>query len=632
LTDLEVQELFEAGWEDTNGLRAEYYDGDSGGSYFNDLFTIQIDPNVDNDWRGDRPLPGMDNNRFSIRWTGYVEPLFSEVMWFYTRSDDGARLYVDGQLIIDNAWNDQSAKEFRSVPINLKSGRRYSIVMEYYENGGDAVAQLSWSSTSVNKEIIPISQLYLHPGVDTGGGGGEGGGGGAYQIDPLNPWTDGTTTNTDKWLETDYMDLRFVDDADLSFYQKYNLKVGSNGGVIQIGILNQTLVDPDTATEAQLMNSDNYDFKYVQPDQPYTGNTHTDFWNMNTDDFGTPMRWCWNGKSGGGTLDWEYISVDLSRFSGNFTKIRFYYIHNYGGTGYGWMIDNVRIDISSDITNPNKDDSMDNWNIVKTMDINGDGTMAWFAGDPDLGGDFKAGIDNSLYTRPIDLTNARTAILDGRIKFNIDNASGRPPDGFRVEISRDNGVSWIPLSLGVRTGWGVSGTDGDMADNVKDGKSFTGLPDEKNTYNWVRVGTLTRLITNLNGFIGNTVILRFRVVTNNDDPDHFEDPNEFKGLFIDDIRVHGESLEGTRSSGDDAVKEYLELVARHEEERGPAKKGASIDLPRMEPQEPEPLVESGLTAAEGTATPILVMAGGVLMAVPLVLTKVKRKYKGINKA
>lgn len=629
LSDLEVQELFETGWEGQNGLRAEYYDGDRShnNQFFTDLFTIQIDPNVDNNWGNGRPMTGMDNDDFSVRWTGYVEPLYTEAVTFYTRSDDGARLYIDDILVIGDAWRDQSPREYSSLPISLKAGKRYSVVMEYYENGGGAVAQLSWSSPSLSKQIIPTTQLFLHPGLDTGDEGGEGGGGGAFQVDPLNPWTDGSTTNSDKHLETDYIDLRYVDDARLSFYQKYNLKVGSNGGVIMVGIFDTGNYSVNTDLE----NPDAYKYKYIQPDQPYTGNTHTDFWGLNTDDYGTPIRWCWNGKSGGGTLEWEYISVDLTRFAGNYVKVKFQYVHNYGGTGFGWMIDNVRIDVSSDVDNPNKDQSMDNWDIVKTENLHGDGTMAWFAGDPNLGDDFKDGIDNSLYTRPIDLTNARTAILDGRVKFNIDEASGRPPDGFRVEISKDNGVSWIPLSLGVRTSWGVSGTEGDASDNVPgDGKSFTGLPDEKNSYNWVRVGSLTRLITNLNGFIGNTVILRFRVVTNNDDPDHFEDPAAFKGLYVDDIRVYGESLEGTRSSAEDILEDYYERVARHEMERGPPEKGASIELPKRASIDDEPVTgeeTSDLTTGEELSTPVAVIAGGVLIAIPLVAVKVNRKYK-----
>jgi hypothetical protein len=171
LTDLEVQELFEAGWEDTNGLRAEYYDGDysSGGEQvaFNDLFTIQIDPNIDYNWGNDRPMTGMDSNDFSVRWTGYIEPRFSESYTFYSVTDDGVRVYIDNILAI-NDWDDQSPTEHSSLPISMKAGKRYQVVMEYYENGGGAVAELWWSSPSQAKAVIPNSQLFLHPGTDTG--------------------------------------------------------------------------------------------------------------------------------------------------------------------------------------------------------------------------------------------------------------------------------------------------------------------------------------------------------------------------------------------------------------------------------------------------------------------------------
>jgi hypothetical protein len=180
----------------------------------------------------------------------------------------------------------------------------------------------------------------------------------------------------------------------------------------------------------------------------------------------------------------------------------------------------------------------------------------------------------------------------------------------------------------------VSGTEDDDSDNVPgDGKSFTGLPEDKNTYNWVRVGSLTRLITNLNGFIGNTVILRFRVVTNNDDPDHFHDALEFKGLYVDDIRVYGESLEGTRSSGEEVLRQYHELVARHEAERGPSEKGASIDLPtRMAISPAEIYEDDGESASvEELGTPAIIIAGGVLIAVPFAVARTGRKFKRTNR-
>ncbi|MDG6224508.1 MAG: PA14 domain-containing protein [Candidatus Thermoplasmatota archaeon] len=536
LTDNDVTDLYESALRDRNGLRAEYYTW-SGSAGFQNFELVRVEPNVNYNW-GTGSVGGVQNDRVAVRWTGYVLPLYAETYTFYTRTDDGVRLYVNDVRII-NDWRDKSPNEV-SGSISLQGNVLYKIVMEYYENGGGAVAELSWSSSSQPKQIIPPERLFLSKYTSSGGGGGgSGGGGGAPEIDPNNPWTDGSVVNTNKWLLTKPLDLRNVDNATLTFYHKYNLKVGANGGVIQIGI-----ADDDAFPEGS------YRYLYIQPDQPYTGNTLTSSWVTNLDDFGVPMRWCWNGKSAGGTMGWEFISVNLNDFVGHYIRIKFLYVYNYGGSGYGWIIDDVMLKTSTDVDNTGKDDSLDNWNHVSTLDKNNAPTMAWYCGDPSLGGDLKDGVDNSLYTRPIDLTNARTAHLYAEFKFNIQTASGRPPDGFRVEISKDNGVSWVPLSLGVRTSWGVSGTENDASDGVPgDGKSFTGLP--LGNY-WVASHSLARLITNLDGFIGNTVILRFRVVTNIDGQ-HFEDPGLFKGIYMDNVVLFGESLEGSRTDDEETL-------------------------------------------------------------------------------
>ena len=59
--------------------------------------------------------------------------------------DDGGRLYVNGHLLIE-AWKEQSATAYYG-DIYLPGGS-ISVQLEYYENFGDAVAQLSWGSTS----------------------------------------------------------------------------------------------------------------------------------------------------------------------------------------------------------------------------------------------------------------------------------------------------------------------------------------------------------------------------------------------------------------------------------------------------------------------------------------------------
>jgi hypothetical protein len=138
------------------GLTGNYYSNHT--DFSGSPTLVRIDPTVNFDWGNGSPDPTISADHFTVRWTGDVQPLFNEPYTFYTRTDDGVRLYVDGNLII-NEWIDQGPTEW-SATVNLMARRRYSITMEYYENGGGAVAQLSWSSPSTSKTIIPASQLY----------------------------------------------------------------------------------------------------------------------------------------------------------------------------------------------------------------------------------------------------------------------------------------------------------------------------------------------------------------------------------------------------------------------------------------------------------------------------------------
>lgn len=137
-----------------DGLLGEYFDARG----FANRFQNRVDARVDFDWGSGAPVNGMGADSFSVRWSGQIEPRFNETYTFTTRSDDGVRLWVDNQLIIDQ-WNDHSATN-HSGTISLLAGQLYNIRMEFYENGGDAVAQLSWASNSQAQEIVPQSQLY----------------------------------------------------------------------------------------------------------------------------------------------------------------------------------------------------------------------------------------------------------------------------------------------------------------------------------------------------------------------------------------------------------------------------------------------------------------------------------------
>jgi len=136
------------------GLRADYYKGMN----FENLVLTRLDPQINFNW-GDPggPDPAVGEDDFSARWTGEVEVAFTETYTFYPRTNDGVRLWVDGQLLVEN-WIDQAATENKAT-IDLVAGNAYSIIMEYYENGSDAVAELRWSSPSTPKQLIPQAAL-----------------------------------------------------------------------------------------------------------------------------------------------------------------------------------------------------------------------------------------------------------------------------------------------------------------------------------------------------------------------------------------------------------------------------------------------------------------------------------------
>ena len=115
------------------------------------------DAQVNFNWKSNGKISGLTDN-FSVRWTGEVKPRYGETYTFFTRSDDGVRLWVNGEKLIDN-WTNH-APTTNQGQISLQAGQSYSIRLEYYENAGGAVCQLRWSSASQIKEVVPQERLY----------------------------------------------------------------------------------------------------------------------------------------------------------------------------------------------------------------------------------------------------------------------------------------------------------------------------------------------------------------------------------------------------------------------------------------------------------------------------------------
>jgi len=139
------------------GLQAEYFQGTDLNP--SNCKVKRIDPQVNFDWGSGSPHPVIPSDNFSVRWKGLIKPPTSGSYTFYTLSDDGVRLWIEDQKIIDN-WTDHAAIE-NSGTIQLEAGKMYVIRLQYYEKGGLATIKLYWSGPSHSKEIIP--QTYLHP-------------------------------------------------------------------------------------------------------------------------------------------------------------------------------------------------------------------------------------------------------------------------------------------------------------------------------------------------------------------------------------------------------------------------------------------------------------------------------------
>ena len=97
---------------------------------------------------------------FAIRWEGTLTIPTAGNYTFFPTTDDGVRLWVNGRAASLN-WVDRGTTEDTSPPFAFTAGQRVPIVMEMYENGGGAAAQLRWSATDaggatiVAKDFIP---------------------------------------------------------------------------------------------------------------------------------------------------------------------------------------------------------------------------------------------------------------------------------------------------------------------------------------------------------------------------------------------------------------------------------------------------------------------------------------------
>ena len=142
--------------ENENGLQSEYFNNTN---LSGNPVLRRIDPDIDVNWNNIPAPPGVNNNNFSVRWTGFVKAPTSGLYRFQTVTDDGVRLWINGQLVIDNWTNHAPARDLSDF-IKLIQDRKYQIKMEYFQGTGGAVTQLQWNQPGTKPISIPQALLY----------------------------------------------------------------------------------------------------------------------------------------------------------------------------------------------------------------------------------------------------------------------------------------------------------------------------------------------------------------------------------------------------------------------------------------------------------------------------------------
>ena len=151
------------------GLVAEYFQlGGASGNFPTPPanakpLLVRVEKNVDYaETEGDFYGTRLSDN-FYARWTGILRVETAGKTQFWTESDDGSRLTIDGKVVVDNGGNH---------PMSLKAGVAeltagdHELKLEYFQVGGGAGCKLSWGLPDGPRHAIPAKSLFHRKGAE----------------------------------------------------------------------------------------------------------------------------------------------------------------------------------------------------------------------------------------------------------------------------------------------------------------------------------------------------------------------------------------------------------------------------------------------------------------------------------
>ena len=145
-----------------NGLVAEYYLLNEADLSFGEYVSTYLEENIDYaDMSRIIEERAGATNYVAARWTGQIVAPESGYYTFSAYSDNGIRLTIDGEKVLDwwvNKWDVEQV----SKPLYLEKGEAHEFQFEWFEYTGGAHVILRWENDNkVIKRPIPQSAFYL---------------------------------------------------------------------------------------------------------------------------------------------------------------------------------------------------------------------------------------------------------------------------------------------------------------------------------------------------------------------------------------------------------------------------------------------------------------------------------------
>ena len=130
-----------------SGLTGTYYTGTN----FEHKVLTRLDPQLNFNWSEGSPAPGLPHSYYSIRWTGKLRAPATGQYTFYAKVDDGIRIWVGNQKVMDS-WQLNDSQHYTGRVV-LEAGKYYDLRIDYFNDMLGGRLELFWQRPDAKASI-----------------------------------------------------------------------------------------------------------------------------------------------------------------------------------------------------------------------------------------------------------------------------------------------------------------------------------------------------------------------------------------------------------------------------------------------------------------------------------------------